>query len=233
MLSADLAGYVIEKKFKSKKNNVFLLNSGQTGTKGNYLIYKEYSCPNRMQKEVEMLSMLKENGLPVPEILVTGKDYIGLEYLEGDLLLDCYCDLERTDDLSIEPLPESAYLFIHALCSWFKKFYQVTGDMTGKRIIMGDVNFRNFIVKDVMYGIDFEECREGSIEEEIGSLCAFALTYDPSFTVWKKTMVSELQRFFIDELGLDKELLKKEVENQLLFLARIRGRSSTGNLPES
>jgi len=46
-------------------------------------------------------------------------------------------------------------------------------------------------------------------------------------------MVSELQRFFIDELGLDKELLKKEVENQLLFLARIRGRSSTGNLPES
>ena len=233
MLSADLAGYVIEKKFKSKKNNVFLLNSGQLGVKYEYLVYKEFSCTNRMQKEIEMLSMLKDNGLPVPEILVIGKDYIALEYLEGDLLLDCYCDLERTDDLSIEPIPESAYHFIDALCSWFKNFYKVVRDITGKSIIMGDVNFRNFIFKDIIYGIDFEECREGSIEEEIGSLCAFALTYDPSFTVWKTTMVSELQRIFTEELNLDKKLLKKEVDNQLLFLARIRGRSSTGILPKA
>lgn len=228
MVRVDLFNYVVEKKFTSKKNNVYLLNSAQSDEKDEYLVYKKYSCPNRMQKEVEMLSMLKDNGLPVPQILVIGEDYIGLEYLEGALLLDCYCDLESADGSSSKSLHESAYLFIYALCSWFKNFYKVVRDITGKQIIMGDVNFRNFIVKDVIYGIDFEECWEGSIEEEIGSLCAFALTYDPSFTIWKTTMVNELQRIFSEELNLDKELVKKEITNQLLFLARIRGRSFTG-----
>ena len=233
MVRADLLNYVVEKKFTSKKNNVYLLSSAQPGEEGQYLVYKEFSSPNRMQKEIEMLSMLKDNGLPVPQILIIGKDYIGLEYLEGTLLLDCYCDLERTDGSSTEPLPESVYLFIYALCSWFKIFYRVVRHITGKEIIMGDVNLRNFIVKDKIYGIDFEECREGSIEEEIGSLCAFALTYDPSFTIWKTTMVKELQRIFCEELKLDRELVKKEITKQLLFLAQIRGKSSTDILPDA
>ena len=233
MVRADLLNYVVEKKFTSKKNNVYLLNSAQSCEKDKYLVYKKFSCPNRMQKEVEMLSKLKDNDLPVPQILVTGKDYIGLEYLEGTLLLDCYCDLESTDGSSSKFLHESDYFFINALCSWFKNFYKAVKDITGKQIIMGDVNFRNFIVKDIIYGIDFEECREGSIEEDIGSLCAFALTYNPSFTIWKKTMVNELQRIFCEELNLDKKLLKKEVKNQLLFLAQIRGKLSTDILPNT
>lgn len=233
MLRADLLNYVVEKKFTSKKNNVYLLNSAQSGEKGDYLVYKKFSCPDRMEKEVEMLSMLKDNGLPVPQILVIGKDYIGLEYLEGALLLDCYCDLESTDSSSSKFLHEADYLFINALCSWFKNFYKAVREITGKQIIMGDVNFRNFIVKDIIYGIDFEECREGSIEEDIGSLCAFALTYNPSFTIWKTTMVNELQRIFSEVLNLDKELVKKETTKQLLFLAQIRGESSAGIIPKA
>lgn len=225
MISSELSGYKIEKNFTSKKNNVYLLKTKKTGGTNEYLVYKKYSCPRRMQKEIEMLSLLKEEGLPVPRILTTGEDYIGLEYLQGTLLLDHYCYLENAQGSLSQSPDESSYIFIYELLSWFKKFYQVTGKITGTTIIMGDVNLRNFILKEVIYGIDFEESRESSIAEEIGSLCAFALTYDPAFTPWKTALVSEMQRIFAEELNLDMELLKKETSGQLSFLARIRGQA--------
>lgn len=84
---------------------------------------------------------------------------------------------------------------------------------------MGDVNFRNFIIREKIYGLDLEECREGKIEEDIGSLCAFALTYSPSFTPWNIAMAKEMFRILSSELGLDKELLKQEIQREILAIS--------------
>jgi tRNA A-37 threonylcarbamoyl transferase component Bud32 len=80
----------VEKKFKSRKNNVFLLKSGKPGEKIKYLVQKEYSYPARMPGEVKMLRLLKEKGVPVPQIYGTGENYILLEYLEGPLFADFF-----------------------------------------------------------------------------------------------------------------------------------------------
>ena len=88
---------------------------------------------------------------------------------------------------------------------------------------MGDVNFRNFIIREKVYGIDLEECREGEIEEDIGSLCAYGLTYSPTFTPWKMIMIGTLFQILCSEFNLDKELVRKKIYQELLILARRRG----------
>jgi hypothetical protein len=220
----DLRGWCVEKKFTSRKNEVFLVKTGEPGLEGKHHVYKKYSRPDRMHQEIAMLRLLTSKGVPVPQICGQGEDYILLEYLDGTLLLDRFCSLEDVHGSETTALADSTRRLITRLCCWFKAFHDALPDMNGRRLIMGDVNFRNFIVvNEKVYGIDLEECREGRIEEEVGSLCAFALTYTPSFTVWKMVTVQELLRVFTTEFNLDQELVIMEIKRRLLFLGRIRG----------
>lgn len=212
----DLPGYTVVKKFTSRKNRVFLVKNPVADE---YLVCKKYAYPERMQAEIEMLRLLKAKGVAVPEIYWTDQDHLLLEYIEGPLLLDCYCGQENACGY----LDASTHQLINSLCSWFKDFYGAVQSIHGKQILMGDVNFRNFIVGEKVFGFDLEECHVGRIEKEVGSLCAFALTYNPSFTKWKMAMVSDLIRVFTYELNLDEKILQKEIKNELLFLAQIRG----------
>lgn len=225
-INEDLLGWCVEKKFTSRKNEVFLVKTGEPGIVGKYQVYKKYSNPDRMHQEIAMLRLLKSKEVPVPQIYGQGEDYIILEYLEGPLLLDSYCWQESASGSESISLAESTYQSIHNLCCWFKSFHSALPETAGRRLIMGDVNFRNFIVKEKIYGIDLEECREGRIEEEVGSLSAFALTYTPSFTSWKLVAVRELLRVFTSEFDLNKELVENEIKQSLLFLGRIRGNVS-------
>lgn len=212
---------IIQKEFKSKKNNVFLIKTPDE--KRPYVVYKNYARPESMIREVDLLNILKGKGVAVPQIYSTGKDYIYLEYLEGPLLLDSVSWQEEISGSASISLPESTHQLILRLCRWFKQFYQALRQPDGAQLIMGDVNFRNFIVGEIIYGIDFEECREGTIEEEVGSFCAYALTYTPSFTPWKLALIKQLIKVFTYELNMDNELVTKEIKKQLLFLAEIRG----------
>lgn len=219
----SLLGYRVEKKFTSRKNQVFLVKRAESESTG-YLVYKRYSRPDRMRKEIEMLLLLSVSGVPVPQVWATGDDYIVEEYLDGTLLLDGFCWLEDVHGSETTSLADSTRRFVSRLCYWFKAFHNALPEVNGRRLIMGDVNFRNFIVvNEKVYGIDLEECREGSIEEEVGSLCAFALTYNPSFTLWKMVTVGEVLRVFNAEFNLDQEIVIKEIKRQLLFLGEIRG----------
>jgi hypothetical protein len=223
-VNIDLPGYVVEKKFTSRKNSVFLVKNMLASAEPQYLVYKKYAYPERMPGEVAMLRVLQAEGIAVPQVYEENKDYILLEYLEGPLLLDCYTRQEGISGSYSDYLDEPTHRLIHLLCRWFKDFYKVVHSIRDQQLLMGDVNFRNFImVKGKIYGIDLEEWREGRIEKEIGSLCAFALTYDPTFTRWKLAMVRELLKVFIGDLNLDKKMLQKAVEQELVFLGQIRG----------
>ncbi len=221
--STGLFGYRVEKKFISRKNEVFLVKRGKPGLE-EYLVYKKYYRLDRMHQEIKMLRLLNDRGVPVPQIRGIGEDYILLEYLEGSLLLDFFCSLEDIYGSESTSLIKPTRQFLSPLCHWFKTFHNALPETSGRRLIMGDVNFRNFIIlREKVYGLDLEECREGTIEEEIGSLCAFALTYKPSFTVWKMAIVGELMRVFINEFNLNPEHTRKELKRQLFFLGGIRG----------
>lgn len=214
-----LASFSVEKKIESRKNDIFLLRTSKEGGKEKYLVYKKNSQPDKMSREIEMLHLLKGKGVAVPQIFGTGENYILMEYLEGPLFLNFFCWQENISGPVGSLLKAPAYQAIYSLCNWFSVFYAASREVTGRQIIMGDVNFRNFIIREKIYGLDLEECREGKIEEDIGSLCAFALTYSPSFTPWKIIMVKEMFRILSSELGLDKELLKQEIQRELLAIS--------------
>lgn len=235
----DLYCFSVEKKFTSRKNNVFLVKTNSPDQTQKYLVCKEYSRPDRMSEEIKMLSLLKEKGAPVPKIYGAGDNYILLEYLGGPLFADYFFWQESVSGSDNSSLKGPTYQSIYSLCCWFKDFYAMSRAIAGKQLIMGDVNFRNFIIRERIYGIDFEECREGKLEEDIGSLCAFGLTYSPPFSPWKIVMIGELFQIFSSELGLDKELVKQEIQKELLFLSKRRGvlqetlKLLVGNLLES
>jgi Ser/Thr protein kinase RdoA (MazF antagonist) len=218
----DLSCYTVERKIESRRNDVFLLKASKTGIKDEFLIYKKYSEPDKIEREKEMLSLLHSRGVAVPRIHGSGDGYVLLEYLDGPLFLDVFCWQENTRASVGGSLHGPSYQTIYSLCSWFKDFYAATREGGVRQLIMGDVNFRNFIVRERVYGIDLEECREGKVEEDVGSLCAFALTYSPSFSPWKMTMVGEMFRVFCGELQLDQELLKEEIKNSLLMIVQRR-----------
>lgn len=226
--------FIIEQKFISRKNNVFLVAVCKDGEKDKYIVQKKYSRPDRMSGEVKMLSMLKKKGVAVPRIFGKGENYLLLEYLKGQLFLDYYCRQENMAGSESSAIAEPVCRAILSLCSWFKDFYAATKEIAGRQLIMGDVNFRNFIIgrKGKVYGIDLEECRQGKIEEDFGSLCAYALTYSPTFTPWKWTIVRRLIKLFCLEFNLDKELIKKEIQKELFIMAERRGTlDEIANLP--
>jgi aminoglycoside phosphotransferase len=114
---ANLLGYCVEKKFTSRKNEVFLVKRAGEESKG-YLVYKKYSRPDRMDTEMEMLRYLSSKDVPVPQICGSGDDYILLEYLDGTLLLDRFCSLEEVHGSETTSLADSTRRFVFHLCCW-------------------------------------------------------------------------------------------------------------------
>ncbi|HHU77008.1 MAG TPA: hypothetical protein GXZ24_08990 [Firmicutes bacterium] len=218
--------FTIEKKFISRKNNVYLVAQGGAGAQSKkYLVQKRHTRLERMSGEAKMLEMLKSRGVAVPGILGRGENYLLLEYLEGELFLDYYCRQEIADGPASSAPGQSVSKAINRLCSWFRDFYTAARKTASRQLIMGDVNFRNFIIsgEGKIFGLDLEECREGQIEEDLGSLCAHALTYSPTFTPWKWGMVSRLSHLFCDAFNLERDLVKKEIQKELGVMANRRG----------
>jgi hypothetical protein len=227
-LTTILKDSTIKKQFNSKKNRVYWINTEQerfTGT-GKQFVFKEYNHSQQsLEREADMLQKLKIRHVAVPHLFYADNESIVIEYIEGPLLLDFICWQESVSGTNSSALGKPVYQVIYSLCCWLKDFYTAARDISGKQIIMGDINFRNFIIREKIYGVDFEECREGRIEEDIGRLCAFAITYTPAFTSWKIAMTGELFRVLNRELGLDKEVTKRELQKELLAIARRRSSS--------
>ena len=224
-LSSILRDSTIKKQFNSKKNSVYWINTERerfTGT-GKQFVLKEYNHSQQsLEREADMLQKLKIRHVAVPHLFYAGHESIVIEYIEGPLLLDFICWQENVNGSNSSELAGPVYQAIYSLCRWFKEFYSAARDVSGKQLIMGDVHFRNFIIREKIYGVDFEECREGRIEEDIGRLCAFALTYTPAFTSWKIAMTGELFRILNLELDLEKEVTKREMQKELLAIAKRR-----------
>ncbi len=93
---------------------------------------------------------------------------------------------------------------------------------------MGDMNLRNFILKNTfpggeLYRIDFEDYKTGIIEEDLGSFCAFILSYCPAFTEWKVELARKFIISFKRNFCLDINNMKEEIKKNLSVLNLRRG----------
>ena len=184
----------------SKRNKVYRLIEDEGKS-----ILKIFSNKDDMEKELTMLQLLHTNGCKVPEVLKITSDSLYLEDL-GDMTLLNW--LEKSERISSEDILH----VITKLADWLTVFYDTISSRLGLNYIMNDVNFRNFLIKDdEIYGIDFEQSKEGEMVEDFGKLAAYALTYDPQMTDWKKKFV----KLLIDQLSLKFNISTESIESEM------------------
>ncbi|MHC1604997.1 MAG: BUD32 family EKC/KEOPS complex subunit [Candidatus Methanofastidiosia archaeon] len=173
------------KKFKSRKNNVFLIEKDNK-----FFIYKRYATGEK-KTEWQILKLCKKNNVPVPEPIEHGKDFILLEYLNGQNM----ADMQKISQITCGDLAH-----------WLFSFHEVFPSK-----MRGDAILRNFILFDKhIFGIDFEETGDGDRLKDISMLCASILTHDPIFTS---------ERFICVSLVIEEyeKLWCKNIKNRVLY----------------
>jgi hypothetical protein len=203
-------GCTVSSRFYSRKNQVFSAESMEFGR----CVVKVHSNPENCKREIYMLKLLQSNNVSVPALYYSGHDYIIMECLDGMTLLDAICSLEEGQH-SIKDIAEG-------MSSWLRSFYKASGDSRGRITLLGDVNFRNFMVMNSIYGIDFEDIRTGRAEEDAGEICAFFLTYTPEFTPWKIDNARILLDTLSESMHLDRVCVICELERELLEIEKRR-----------
>ena len=218
LLKLKIDSLIFEKKFDSKKNQVYLVKNTNLENQDERFVVKVYKNSQILIKELNILRGLMEHGMRVPRVLFAGEEYILLENLPGQTLTDYFEKIEKAG-LS----PEHAYWAADDLCEWLYEFYETIQKITGEKLVMKDVNLRNFIVsRDGIYGIDFEEVDIGFPEEDIGKICAFLLTYRPEFTPWKLNMAEYIRDKATKKLNLDPNLVIDELNRELSAIKKRR-----------
>lgn len=145
----------IIKKFWSKRNNVFLFEENDR-----YFIKKVFSTDRIFENELSSIIALQNTC--VPKIISYEKNQIIMEYISGENLLDTISDFKITDMSSLA-ISLSTYL----------------QEIKEKNLLPGDLNFRNFIIKNNRcYGIDFEEYKNYDFDLCITRAISFLLLYD-------------------------------------------------------
>ncbi len=187
-------------RLESRRNEVWLVENEEI------YIQKRYTQPESKQQELFYLEIMK--GMHVPAVERVEKEWIQLSYLEGRLLLDIYEELERQQ--------ASPLHVIRQLVNSMEEFYQKTIEHFGRSHSLGDMNFRNYIIREnICYRIDLEECTQGTIEEDVGRLMAFAMWYDPICTNWKEVFIATLKKECEERFHLQGEQIQGYYEDEV------------------
>jgi tRNA A-37 threonylcarbamoyl transferase component Bud32 len=214
---------VVENKFKSKKNEVYGIKcTEKNGEEKKYILKVYKTSAGQIEKEFKMLTKLREKGVSVPQVYYVGKDYLMMEYIKGYTLLEHHELNEQIANTKEKQVYQTSKYLIRELFQWLYKFYSAAEEFTGTKIIFKDINLRNFIVKDQIYGVDFEDCCQGDVEEDTGRLCAYILTYSPAFTCWKIEVVKEIYNISTKEYSQDGHRIIKEMEKELEEISKRR-----------
>jgi len=198
---------VIKKKFKSRKNQVYLLEKkNYPAMTINQIVVKKYPSCERLEKEVSLLRMLHASGLTVPDIILVQENILFLDYINGVLFLDYLEICEK----NFTPAQEMLSVIVK-LSNWLNDFYKLTKHHYGKAYSYGDLNARNFILTDDgIWGIDLEDASPLEPPEyDLAGLCANLLTYDPPFTPWKIALSRILYDQFSAIIPLDREQFRE------------------------
>lgn len=210
-------------RFFSKRNQIYLLNLKDKNGYEKYMVYKLHSHRFRLAKETEMLFQLRDSLVPVPNLFKVVGNGLFMEYVSGPTVLEFLEWQEKAHFQYKEPHTEPAMQAVNHLADWLNVFYRTTKINMGKRVILGNINARNFIIRDKLFGVDFEDWREGHPEEDAGRICAFTLTYNPPYTPWKKIFVMRMIDLLVSRLELDRYEVIHYLFEELTRINKRRG----------
>lgn len=214
--------YKIVKKFFSRLNSVFLIES--INEKKEVLVLKDFEDdPDSIHAELNGMRIFKDIS---PELYFYNERYLVHEFIPGRTFLSVYEEAERT--LS------DADIIINSMTGFLKKAYE-----NSSGYILGDINFNNFIIPESgpennetlpIIFVDYENVKLGEIEEDIGRMTAFALTYDPVFTDWKYKFAQNFVNRSITILNASEQNIHSHIKKE--FEAIIARRNLPVNISE-
>ncbi|MGA9141307.1 MAG: phosphotransferase [Methanocella sp.] len=196
-------GLTFIKKFTSRKNNVYLVER-----EGKRLVMKMFSS-DRYGNEYCILQAAYGAGIAVPRPVDQKGKAILMEFVDG----------QTVNDLNdISPRPD----LILGVASWLAGFHRafVTGD--GDVLLKSDAIFKNFIVADRIYGVDFELTKWGRPEEDVGEAISFLLDTSPMFTEDKYRLAYSFIRRYQDESGIILSNIEDSIAKSLIEAASFR-----------
>ncbi len=225
-------GYVntqLRGRLDSKRNQINLVSFNTHEGLTREMVFKQYHSRKRQLKETEILFMLKSTNVAVPEIYHVVESGLLIEYLKGPTVLDMieWQEIRSTNGGVLDV--QAAVDVILSMAEWLDHFYTVLNKINGEKLIYGDLNCRNFIIRSKLYGLDFEDCRPGRIEEDVAYLIAYLLSYTPEFTPWKKVLATEVINIFASRFKLDKVFLIDIIHDQLELIRERRKKRISRN----
>jgi|GEM_PF-290270 len=196
-----------EPDFKSKQNRV-----SPCVFEGRPAVRKVFSAPGRLETEAAAIEALRAGGAAVPETLGSADGAMIYERIDGPTLLEAL-ESGRFTDEAAESL--AAWL-VRCRISLERAFTQPT--------ILGDIHLANFILHDGrVYGVDFEECRPGIFEEDVGRLLAYIVTYEPAFSDYELAAAQALLGALRKRTELDDRALIAALDDAFALLFERRG----------
>ncbi|MEM4257739.1 MAG: hypothetical protein QXL17_01130 [Candidatus Thermoplasmatota archaeon] len=174
---------LVQRCFDSKKNTVCYVIFNGTPR-----VIKWY--PPGLKKNMDTEYTILKKGaktLNIPTVFKKDEKNIVLiqSYISGINL----CDYINDPQIKLREKENT----IQKLADWFVKFHDFFKTTEGY-MIRGDAILRNFILKEDVWGVDFEEARLGKPIEDIARITASILSTEPMFTDEKY----QLGRLLID-----------------------------------
>lgn len=219
-LPDESQGLLIQ-KYPSKQNEVSLMKrpSKKEPSGFDYVIVKKFTRSQAsFYWEREILQLLTGH-VCVPKLLGGGGNLLVMEHIEGPTLLE-WMEKEERENPSFPK--DSVEKMFEKLIDWLAGFYQRLYEAKGKTYILCDINLRNFIMADCLYGFDFEDCREGRVEQDLARFAAFALLYDPPGTAWREQFVQLWLAKASDGFNIPQKKIEVEMDREMTWLRKRR-----------
>ena len=181
-------------KLPGRRNRVERLD-----TAGGPMIRKRFTDAACAERETAVYRLLEGSSLPHAALLEANADTLLLEALPGISFSVLLERQEAKSETALEPWEK--------LFSWVSSLCRLTG------LAPTDCNLQNFLYDealDVVYGIDFEECRPGRSSEALARLCAHILLHRPEKTVFKRELVAALCQQSVDAPTYDQIMEETE-----------------------
>ena len=192
----------IIRKFPSRKNSVFLVERS-----GWRMVLKMYAS-DRMDNEAAALRSSRKAGIAVPEVIEAGDRALLLELVPG----------RAVNDYLESPDMEQKVLDVAGWLAGFHRAFR-SGDEV---LVKSDAIFKNFIVFDRVYGIDFEMSHRGTPEEDVGEALAYLLDTDPMFTEEKIALGNKFIDLYEKRSGITLEDIEGYIALALRDAAKFR-----------
>jgi tRNA A-37 threonylcarbamoyl transferase component Bud32 len=151
----------------------------------------------RWRTEADTLAMALHAGIAVPEVVELKEKALLMNFIPGPAVND-FLEADGMEDMVL------------AVAGWLAAFHRAfrEGEMVR---LKSDAIFKNFIVSDRLYGIDFELSRMGRPEEDAGEALAYLLDTRPVFTEKK----FELGRKFIERYEKESGIVLNDIDDHV------------------